>query len=63
MHGHLNIKFVNPKQAKGTYQYMSTKNTIQNQSGNTVQQNMQRKTANGQPYIHENKWQAVSKPV
>ena len=26
MHGHLNVKFVNAKQAKETYQYRNTKN-------------------------------------
>ena len=41
MHGHLNVKFVNAKQAKETYQYKDAKKIVQNQRGNMVYQNMQ----------------------
>jgi hypothetical protein len=36
MHGHMNVKFVNAKQAMETYQYRKTKKkkSVQNQRGN-----------------------------
>jgi len=57
-------KFVSAKQAKEIYQYKNTKGKIvQNQRSNMVWQNMQRKTAKAQLYIHQLNGNAVSKPV
>jgi hypothetical protein len=36
MHSHMNVKFVNAKQANETYQYRDTKEKLYNKGGNMV---------------------------
>jgi len=61
-HGHPNIKFVNAKQAKETYQYRNTNEKLYKTIAAISYKNMQRKTANAQLYSHQNKWQKLTMP-